>query len=54
MILGENHLPARIIECISEYLFFVSNPKKYTHKQKAKETKNIGERKCYYCGEQYL
>ena len=45
MILGENHLPARIIECISEYLFFVSNPKKYTHKQKAKGTKKNRRKK---------
>ena len=32
-------LAARIAECVSEYIFFVSNQKTHTHKQKAKETK---------------
>ena len=34
-----HHLPARIVECVSEYIFFVSNKKKQMQKQKAKETK---------------
>ena len=33
-----HHLPACIVECVSEYIFFVSNKKKM-QKQKAKETK---------------
>ena len=37
----KDHLPARIAESVSEYLFFVSNKKKQIHKQKAKETKEI-------------
>ena len=36
------HLPARIVACVSEYMFFVSNKKKthtHTEKQKTNETK---------------
>ena len=37
-----HYLPARIVACVSEYIFFVSNKKKthaHTQKQKAPETK---------------
>ena len=37
-----HHLPARIVECVSEYVFFVSKKqkkKKTTEKQKTKETR---------------
>ena len=32
-----HHLPTSVAQCVSEYIFFVSNKK--THSQKAKETK---------------
>ena len=34
-----HHLRACIVEYVSEYIFFVSNKKTHTHKQKAKESK---------------
>ena len=34
-----HHLRACIVEYVSEYIFFVSNKKKHTHTQKAKESK---------------
>ena len=39
-----HHLPTCIAECVSEYIFFVSN-KKYTYKQKAKKKKTKEKRK---------
>ena len=36
------HLPARIVECLLEYIFLF---KKNTHKQKVKETKENRETK---------
>ena len=58
-----HHLLARIVVCVSEYIFFVSNKRIHIQKQKAKETKENrksketirrkGERKCCCCY-QYL
>ena len=58
------HLPASIVECVSKYMFFVSEKYKHVHKQNAKETKEEkkktketkeekGESK-QWCWEQYL
>ena len=42
---GENHLPTRIVECVSEYTFLISKSNKPTNKKNKNQKKQKKEEK---------